>query len=138
MEVVAEFNPKIMEYNDKIIHLKENITKLSSSLNVKNFDKVGNIVEKVFNKIQDKIGADLGAREAIKFLEKLKDVCTQLKRLEEILIKHINSQVETQGISAPVQEVQAQAVETPELENQTIQPTQIVEDAMVKKLTPES
>lgn len=125
MEVVVNTNPKVVEYNEKITHLYDNIKKLSGSLNSGNYDKVGLIVEKVFNKVQDKLASELGPKESIAFLTKLKDVCAKLKRLYEILVANINS-METQTV---VQEVPAQdtLVETESM---------VVEKPMIKSLTP--
>lgn len=125
MEVVVNTNPKVVEYNEKITHLYDNIKKLSGSLNSGNYDKVGLIVEKVFNKVQDKLASELGPKESIAFLNKLKDVCAKLKRLYEILVANINS-METQTMS---QEVPAQdsLVETESM---------VVEKPMIKSLTP--
>lgn len=125
MEVVVNTNPKVVEYNEKITHLYDNIKKLSGSLNSGNYDKVGLIVEKVFNKVQDKLASELGSKESIAFLNKLKDVCAKLKRLYEILVANINS-METQTMS---QEVTAQdsLVETESM---------VVEKPMIKSLTP--
>lgn len=125
MEVVVNTNPKVVEYNEKITHLYDNIKKLSSSLNSGNYDKVGLIVEKVFNKVQDKLASELGPKESIAFLTKLKDVCAKLKRLYEILVANINS-MEAQTVA---QEVPAQdtLVETESM---------VVEKPMVKSLTP--
>ena len=125
MEVVVNTNPKVVEYNEKITHLYDNIKKLSGSLNSGNYDKVGLIVEKVFNKVQDKLASELGPKESIAFLTKLKDVCAKLKRLYEILVANINS-MEAQTVA---QEVPAQdtLVETESM---------VVEKPMVKSLTP--
>lgn len=125
MEVVVNTNPKVVEYNEKITHLYDNIKKLSGSLNSGNYDKVGLIVEKVFNKVQDKLASELGPKESIAFLTKLKDVCAKLKRLYEILVANINS-MEAQTVA---QEVPAQdtLVETESM---------VVEKPMIKSLTP--
>lgn len=127
MEVAVNVNPKVVEYNEKITHLYDNIKKLSGSLNSHNYDKVGAIVEKVFDKVQAKLASDLGTKESIAFLNKLKDVCAKLKRLEEILIEHINSLQSTEK----VEEIQHEEV----LETSS---TLVQEKPMVKSLVPNS
>lgn len=131
MEAVVDYRPKVAEYNEKITHLHDNIKKLSGSLNVKNFDKVGGIVEKVFNKVQDKLAVDLGTKEAIAFLNKLKEVCAQLKRLEEILISHIKSQ------EVSVQEVKEEVVQEETVSQEVTPEVPVVEKPLMKTLTPE-
>lgn len=127
MEVAVNVNPKVVEYNEKITHLYDNIKKLSGSLNSHNYDKVGAIVEKVFDKVQAKLASDLGTKESIAFLNKLKDVCAKLKRLEEILIEHINSLQSTEK----VEEIQQEEV----LDTSS---TLVQEKPMVKSLVPNS